>query len=657
MEPDIQRLQYLELLAAQYPSLRAVTTEITNLTARLNLPKGTEHYVSDIHGEYEAFRHIMRNGSGSIKRKIDENFEILSDEEKRGLATLIYYPEQRMSLVMSEVENPDAWCRMMILRLIKLVRAFASKYTRQDVVRFIPDDYQSMFIHLIYSQSDIPAQKDYYQSIIETIIETDSARDVIQAFCELIQRLAVSHLHVIGDIYDRGPGAEHVMDLIMDFHNVDIQWGNHDILWMGAAGGSQACIANVIRISLRYANTDTLETGYGISLLPLASFAMDVYGDDPCEQFRPKLNDKLELEFTEHEVGLFARMQKAITIIQMKVEAQIIMRRPHYHMEDRLLLDKIDYDAGTITLNGKTYPLIDSHLPTIDPEDPYRLTDAEAAVVEKFVQSFANSQRLQKHVRFLYAKGSMYRVYNGNLLYHGCIVMNEDGSFHEFEVEDGSYSAKAFMDRVDRLTRQGYFSTDDPARKQYGLDATWYLWSGAHSPLFGKDKMATFERYFIAEKETHQETRNPYYEFRDREDIALKILREFGADEENGHIINGHVPVKVKQGESPVKANGKLLVIDGGLAEAYQAVTGIAGYTLIFNSYGLLLASHHPFQTTQYAIENGYDHFSETRILETNRGRLRIRTTDEGQAIQDRVQDLRDLLQAYRAGLIKVRDR
>lgn len=657
MELVDHELDYLQLLAQKYPSLRAVSTEIINLTARLNLPKGTEHFVSDIHGAHEAFRHILKNGSGSIKRKIDENFEILSDREKRALATLIYYPEQRMTMALAEADDHEAWYRMMILRLIKLVQLSASKYTREDVMRFMPDDYQSMLVHLIYGHSEVPAQRDYYQSIIATIIETGSARDVIQALCYLIQRLAIARLHILGDIYDRGPGAEHVMDLLMDYHDVDIQWGNHDILWMGAAGGSAACIANVIRISLRYANTDTLETGYGISLLPLASFAMDVYGDDPCEAFRPKLTDDLKLEFTTHEIELFARMQKAITIIQMKVEAQIIMRRAHYHMDDRLLLDKIDYSAGTITLNGKTYPLIDTHLPTIDPDAPYRLTDAEASVIERFKQSFANSQRLQKHVRFLYAKGGMYLVHNGNLLYHGCIAMNADGSFREFEVDGERYSAKAFMDRVDRLARQGYFSIDDPRRKQYGLDAIWYLWSGTQSPLFGKDKMATFERYFIADPETHQETRNAYYQLRDREDIVCKILHEFGADEANGHIINGHVPVKVKQGESPVKANGRLLVIDGGFAKAYQKVTGIAGYTLIFNSYGLLLASHHSFGSMREAIERGYDHFSDTRILETKHRRLRIRDTDVGQEIQARIRDLRKLLRAYREGIIKVQDR
>ena len=657
MELDERDLQILQMLAEQYPSIRSVSTEIINLNARLNLPKGTEHFISDIHGADEAFQHIMKNGSGAVMRKIDEIFDILSDEEKRALATLIYYPDQRMSLVLTHVENRQTWYRMMILRLIKLAQAVASKYTRSDVMAFIPDDYQSMLVHLIYSRSDVPAQHDYYQSIIETIIETGSARDVIEALCNLIQCLAVARLHVIGDVYDRGPGAEHIMDTLMKFHNVDIQWGNHDIVWMGAAGGSAACIANVIRISLRYANTDTLISGYGVSLLPLATFALDMYGDDPCEVFRPRLTEELARDFTDHEIALYGRMQKAITIIQLKLEGQIIMRRPQYRMKDRLLLDKIDYEAGTVTLNGKCYPLTDTNFPTIDPDDPYKLTDAENLVVEKFIQSFANSQRLQQHVRFLYSNGGMYLVCNGNLLYHGCISMNEDGSFQEFEVGGKSYSAKAFMDRVDRLARQGYFSTDDLERKQYGLDAIWYLWSGTQSPLFGKAKMATFERYFIADKETHMEPRNPYYDLRHREDIARKILREFGADEDNGHIINGHVPVQVKHGESPVKAKGKLLVIDGGFAKAYQEVTGIAGYTLISNSHGLLLASHHPFESTQYAIENGYDHFSETTILETNSTRLRVRDTDVGKAIQARIHDLRNLLQAYREGVIKVQER
>ncbi len=644
-------LSYLRLLSERYPSIRAASTEVVRLNARLDLPKGTEHFISDIHGEFDAFYHILKNGSGSIWRKIDEHFELLSEEEKRDLATLVYYPEQKLSLLLPNVQNQNNWYRMTLLRLVKLAQLFSSKYIRQDVVAFIPDDYVAIVSHLVYGDTEVAAQRDYYQSMIRTIIETRSAREIIVVLAELIQRLAVTRLHVIGDIYDRGPKAEQVMDTLMQYHNVDIQWGNHDILWMAAAAGSKAAIANVIRISLRYANTETLETGYGVSLLPLASFAMDVYADDPCEQFRPKLSEEQKLIFTEHEIQLYARMHKAITIIQLKLEAQIIQRRPQYKMKDRLLLEAIDYDAGTVTIDDDTYPLLDTHFPTITPDDPYALTQREESVIERLELSFANSRRLQQHVRFLYTKGSMYLVYNGNLLYHGCIAMNEDGSFQAFEVDGGEYAAKAFMDRVERLARQGYFS-DDPERKLYGMDAMWYLWSGPQSPLFGKDKMATFERYFIADERTHIEKRNAYYDLRNDIETARKILTAFNVDPDTGCIVNGHVPVKVKQGESPVKAKGKLLVIDGGIAKAYQKVTGIAGYTLISNSYGMLLASHQPFETVQAAVENAYTRFSKTEILETNTRRLRMRDTDPGKHMLAQIEDLNQLLEAYREGLI-----
>jgi fructose-1,6-bisphosphatase-3 len=459
--------------------------------------------------------------------------------------------------------------------------------------------------------------------------------------------------HGIGDIYDRGPGAHLIVDMLMDYHSVDIQWGNHDILWMGAAAGSEACIANVIRICLRYGGVDTLETGYGISLLPLASFALDTYGDDPCERFLP--NPANDLELTDHERKLMARMHKAITIIQLKLEGQIILRRPHYQMADRLLLDKIDQGRGTVRIKDRIHPLLDTRLPTVDPGQPYELTAREKTVVERLRLSFLNSGRLQGHVRFLFSRGSMYLVYNGNLLYHGCIPMKEDGSFLPFKVGDQEFAAKDFMDRVDRLARQGYFATDDPARKAYGMDAMWYLWSGAQSPLFGKEKMATFERYFLADPATHVEKRNAYYDLRDRPDTARKILAEFSIDPDAGHIINGHVPVKVRQGESPLKAGGKLIVIDGGFSKAYQQQTGIAGYTLVFNSYGLLLAAHQPFESTQKAIEEEKDIDSRTEILERNTVRIRVRDTDLGREIQQRIGELRALLDAYRAGLIRER--
>lgn len=651
MEITDKDLRYLELLARQYPSIQAASTEIINLNAILNLPKGTEHFISDIHGEYEAFLHVLKNGSGSIKRKIDEIFaDTLLEKEKRSLATLIYYPERKLPLILQTLDNAEDWYRIMLFRLIKMCRVVSSKYTRSKVRKALPRDFAYIIEELLHEQESVENKQEYYKSVIDTIISIGRAREFIIAMSNLIQRLIIDRLHIIGDIFDRGPGAHIILDTLLDYPSVDIQWGNHDIVWMGAAAGSEACMANVIRMCLRYSNVETLENGYGISLLPLASFAVDVYGDDPCPQFMPKAS--AERQNSQDELRLIAQMHKAITLIQMKLEAQIIMRRPHYQMEDRLLLDKIDYEKGTICLNGRDYALRDRRFPTIDPADPYALTERERSLVEKLKLSFINSEKLQTHIRFLYSKGSMYLVYNGNLLYHGCIAMNEDGSFMAFKVEGEAFKAKAFMDRVERLARQGYFATD-PAQKQYGLDAMWYLWSGAQSPLYGKDKMSTFEQYFIEDKSTHAEALNPYYKFRDREETARKILKEFGLDPETGHIINGHVPVKVKKGENPVKAGGKLLVIDGGFSKAYQAKTGIAGYTLIYNSYGLLLASHDPFESTQKAIEEEMDIHSNTEILETNHARIRIKDTDIGREIQRQIDDLTRLLAAYRIGYIK----
>ena len=653
MDIDEKELRYLRLLARQYPSIRAASTEIINLSAVLQLPKGTEHFLSDIHGEYEAFLHVLKNGSGSIKRKIDEIFsDTLMEQDKRHLATLIYYPEQKLPLILKEVEDEDEWYRITLFRLIKMGRVVSSKYTRARVREALPGDFAAIIEELLHEQESSQNRQEYYNSIIDTIISTGRARAFIEAMAGLIQRLNIAQLHIIGDVYDRGPGGHIIMDTLMAYHAVDIQWGNHDIVWMGAAAGSEACIASVIRVCLRYSNVETLENGYAISLLPLASLAMDTYGDDPCHQFAPKIT--AGQEFTRNEVALMSRMHKAITIIQLKLEGQILMRRRHYRMEDRLLLDKIDYENGTICLDGREYSLIDSHFPTIDPDNPYALTEAEKNVVDRLKLSFSNSEKLQQHARFLFAKGSMYLVYNGNLLYHGCIPMNKDGSFRAFKVDGQEFKARAFMDRVERLARQGYFAAD-PVQKQYGLDAMWYLWSGSQSPLFGKDKMATFERTFIADAASHRETKDPYYDYRDREETARRILEEFGLNPDTGHIINGHVPVRVKRGESPVKAGGKLFVIDGGFSKAYQDKTGIAGYTLIYNSYGLLLASHQAFESTQKAIEEELDIHSSTQILETNFARIRVKDTDTGREIQRRIDELRHLLAAYRAGLIKER--
>jgi len=638
-------------LSQQYPSIRAASTEIINLSAILELPKGTEHFISDIHGEYEAFLHVLRNGSGSIKRKIEDAFkDSLQSGEKSTLATLIYYPEKKLPLILKETANSDEWFRVTLFRLIKLCRVVSSKYTRSRVRKALPDDFAYIIEELLHEQESITNRQEFYSSIIDTIIATNRAEAFIIALANLIQRLSIAHLHVIGDVYDRGPGAHIIMDKLIDYHSVDIQWGNHDIVWMGAAAGSEACIANVIRVSLRYANMETMENGYAISMLPLVSFAMDTYADDPCDLYRPKTDAN---EFTEHEQLLMARMHKAITIMQFKLEGQIIKRRPHYQMNDRLLLDKIDFEKGTVHIDGVDYPLIDSHFPTVDPENPYELTEQEKSMLQKIHLSFLNSERLQNHARFLFSKGSMYLTYNGNLLYHGCIPMNPDGSLRHFNFDGKDHGPKDFMDRLERLARQGYFTGDNPEKKQYGEDTMWYLWSGAQSPLFGKEKMATFERYLIRNPESHTEMMNPYYDYRTDQNVLEKILSEFGLDPKTGHVVNGHVPVKVSRGENPLKAGGKLIVIDGGFSKAYQSKTGIAGYTLIFNSYGLLLASHEPFESIQKAIREEQDIRSETRVVEKKLNRIRVQDTDDGKMIQKKIRELKSLLEAYRTGLIK----
>lgn len=646
------QLRYLTLLSEQYPSIQAASNAIINLTAQLYLPKETEHFLSDVHGEYEAFQHVIKNGAGSIRRKIDEMFaNTLSTQERKSLATLIYYPEHIAPLMLQTVANKEEWCRLTLGHLIKLCRLLISKYQRIAVRGFLAPSMSKLIDELLYEREASENKSQYYQHLIETIITTHSTETVMIHLSELIQRLAIARLHVIGDIYDRGDGAHLIMDALIDYHQVDIQWGNHDILWMGAAAGSEACIANVIRFCLRYANMKTLETGYGISLMPLISFALDTYENDPCDCFIPKVSEKGEL--TNKEIRLMAQMHKAITIIQFKLEGQLIKRRPHYRMSDRLLLDKIDYAKNTIMLDGNEYPLLDHNFPTIDPNDPYSLTEAEKGLIDKLKLSFENSKKIQQHVRLLFSKGSIYLIHNGNLLYHGCIALNDDGSFKAFNVDGREYAGKDYLDRVDRLARQGYFMKENSAQKRYGMDAMWYLWCGEQSPLFGKEKMATFERYFIADPETHKEKKNTYYAVRDKEETVYMILDEFGLRRDVGHIINGHVPVKVANGERPVKANGKLIVIDGGFSKAYQGQTGIAGYTLISNSQCLLLAAHHPFKATTKSSLGAIDMDSETEIIETYSSRMWVKDTDHGFVIQQNIQALQTLVNTYREGIIK----
>lgn len=640
-------IQYIKHLSKQYPNIQSVCSEIINLEAILNLPKGTEHFLSDIHGEYEEFIHVLNNGSGVIKRKIDDIFgHNISVEEKLKLATLIYYPDMYLDLIEYEGDNLDNWYRMTLHRLIRICRVISSKYTRSKVRKALPKDFAYIIEELLHEQESTSNKQAYYDQIINSIIEIDRAHSFISAICELIQRLAIDHLHITGDIYDRGPGAEIVLDKLMNYHSVDIQFGNHDIIWMGAASGSLVCIANVIRISLRYGNLKTLEEGYGINLMNLARFALDTYDNDECLTFKPNLKNDHKL--TQSDIDMITKMHKAISIIQFKVEGAIIKQNPSFEMEDRLLLDKIDYEAGTITIENKTYKLNSNNFPTINPDDPFELTKEEEGIIYNLRRLFKTNDKLQTHTNFLYSKGSMILSYNSNLMVHACIPFEEDGSFSSMNIDGESLSGKKLVDKFDQIIRDCYYSDSD----EY-LDYFYYLWQGRTSPLFGKSKMTTFERYFINDKQTWQEDKNSYFKFRENVEMCDKILTEFGLPTQGSHIINGHEPVKVSEGESPVKANGKLLVIDGGLSKAYQHITGIAGYTLIYNSFGLLLVEHQAFTTTEDCVTNNRDIISSGKILEINYDRIRVKETDIGKEIIEEINGLNMLLNSYRAGLIK----
>lgn len=644
-------MKYLHLLAKEYPTIAKTATEIINLEAIMNLPKGTEHFLSDVHGEYSAFEQVLRNGSGVVKRKIRDIFGAeLDDAEINSLSTLIYYPEEKMDLIASETEDLHAWYRTTLFRLIELCQYVASKYTRSKVRKAMPEDFAYILEELLHENYNEDDKKLYYEEILQHIISLGRAEEFISALSRLIQQLVVDHLHIVGDVYDRGPYPDKIMDTLMNYHSLDFQWGNHDILWMGAASGSRICAANVIRISARYLNLDILEDSYGISLRPLALFADEVYKDDPCKYFQPKNEDNTD--YSNAEITQIARMHKAISIIQFKLEGEVINRRKEFNMEHRLLLQFIDYKKGTIQLKGKTYQLLDTHFPTIDPENPYTLTDGEKDLIEKITASFKNCRRLQKHVQFLYSKGSMFLTYNGNLLYHGCIPLHEDGTFMEMKLRGEKYAGRALLEQFEILTREAYVRPPGTKEKKYACDIVWYLWTGAISSLFGKSEMTTFERYFVAEKETHKEEKNPYYKLRNDEFICKQILEEFGLDGECGHIINGHTPVKEGKGESPIKASGKMLVIDGGFAKAYHKETSLAGYTLLFNSYGLQLVSHQPFTTKEDAIKNETDILSTRQVIEMEINRKRVRDTDIGAKLSEQAEDLKVLLDAYRNGLL-----
>ena len=645
---DDMELRYLRSLSKQYPNIASASTEIINLQAILNLPKGTEHFMTDVHGEYEQFNHVLKNGSGSVRRKIDEEFgNTLSSKDKKSLATLIYYPKEKLEIVMQEEENIEDWYKITLYRLVQITKHVSSKYTRSKVRKALPKDFAYIIEELITEKAEVQDKEGYYNEIVHTIIRIGRAPDFIVALSKLIQRLVIDHLHIVGDIYDRGPGPHIILHTLRHYHSVDVQWGNHDIVWMGAAAGSLACIANVVRMSARYGNLDTLEEGYGINLIPLATFALERY-KNTSEAFAIKYNT----DYNTKDLGMDMKMHKAMAVIQFKLEGQIIKRRPEFMMEDRLLLDKINFEKGTVMVEGREYKMRDMDFPTIDPANPYELTPEETEVMERLRQAFTRCDKLQKDVRFLFSKGGLYKVYNSNLLYHGCVPLDEEGNFLKVNVFGKEYSGKALYDILDTYARRGYYASRESGDKAKGEDILWYIWTGPNSPVFGKDKMTTFERYFIEDKETHVETKNAYYRLYDNEEIVDKILREFGLDTTKSHIVNGHVPVERKKGESPIKCNGKLLVIDGGFSKAYQHKTGIAGYTLVANSYGMRLVSHEPFESTEAAIRKESDIFSDSIVVETALRRQCVADTDIGVELKESIHQLEELLDAYREGVL-----
>ena len=662
MTKDVQKesvltdIRYLRLLARSFPTIADASTEIINLEAILNLPKGTEHFLSDLHGEDQAFRHVLKNASGAVKRKVNEIFGIsMREAEKKELCTLIYYPEEKLELIKGQERDLEDWYQVTLNQLVCVCRNVSSKYTRSKVRKALPREFSYIIQELLHESSVEPNKSAYVDQIICTIISTGRADDFIVAICNLIQRLTIDLLHVIGDIYDRGPGAHLIMDTLCDYHNFDIQWGNHDVLWMGAASGNLGSIANVIRMCLRFGNLSTLEDGYGINLLPLATFAMETYGDDPCALFLPRTK-YADSFFDEKTIRLISQMHKAITVIQFKLEGEIIRRRPEFEMDDRMLLHHLDLKAGILRLNGQEYPLKDSYFPTLDPRDPYRLSIEEEELMRKIKRSFESSEKLRKHMRCLFTHGGMYAVCNSNLLYHASIPMNPDGAFKPVQIMGKSYSGKALLDRVDQLVRTAYFRTGEQEEVDFAHDYVWYLWCGKNSPLFDKSKMATFERLFLDDAETHKEEKGAYYTLRDQESVCDMILDEFQVVGEHRHIVNGHVPVRSNKGENPIKAGGKMLVIDGGFSRPYHLETGIAGYTLVYHSRGFQLVQHEPFESTTKAIEEGLDIKSTTIVVELSSHRQMVKDTDKGAELQSQIKDLEKLLYAYRCGLIKEKE-
>ena len=649
---DATDMRYLELLSRLFPSADKASAEIINLSAILNLPKGTEFFASDIHGEYEAFSHTLRNGSGSIRLKIDDVFgDSLSENEKRSLATLIYYPREKMELVLSQVDDAEAWYAVTLQRLVAVCKRAAQKYTRSRVRKALPKDFAYIIEELMTENRHGVDKQAYYAAIVDAVIRTDRGGALVEALCLLIQRLAIERLHIVGDIYDRGPYPHIIMDALMEHHSLDIQWGNHDIVWMGASLGQRGCIAHVVRNCARYGNLSILEDAYGINILPLASFALEAYKDDPCVAFGLKGNPDLPPQ----ELEMNVKIQKAMAIIQFKVEAQLIDENPGFGLEDRKLLDKIDYENGTVMLDGVAYELTDTVFPTVDPADPYRLTPEEEEVMQRLEQAFTGCEKLQRHMRFFLDAGSLYKVCDGNLLFHACVPLNADGSLMETEVFGETYKGRALYDVMERYVRAA-FDDADPELAKRGRDLLWYMWLGEGSPLFAKSKMATFELYLIAEKEARKEVKNPFYSYLDDEHVMGGIFEDFGMDPETSRIVCGHVPVKVKDGEDPVKCGGRVLTIDGGFSKAYQPTTGIAGYTLISNSYGFVLAAHEPLESMRAAVVNELDIHSSRKVVELVDKRTLVADTDNGAVLKQQIADLEELLEAYRCGAISEKE-
>lgn len=651
-------MRYLQLLSRSFPTIAEASAEVINLQSIMYLPKGTEHFLADLHGEYEAFQHVLKNASGNIKRKVNEIFgNTLREIEKRELCTLIYYPEQKLEIVKSKEEDINDWYHITIHQLVSVCRDVSSKYTRSKVRKSLPEDFSYIIQELLHERTDDANKAAYVNVIIETIISTGRADDFIIAICNVIQRLSIDQLHILGDIYDRGPGAHLILDMMKRYDRWDITWGNHDILWMGACAGNKACICNVIRLSLRYTNLGTLEDGYGINLVPLATFAIETYGDDPCVEFQPSLSGGAS-NIDEKTIRLTALMHKAISIIQFKEEAKIYERHPEWGMNDREILKFIDYEKGSIHLNDNDYPLLSSHFPTVNPDNPNALTPEEEALMDKLSHSFLVSEKLHKHVKMLLQHGCMYSIFNNNLLFHASVPINEDGSLKEVEIYPGrKYVGKDLMHFIGMMIRSAFQNDTEEKERKYAIDYFLYLWCGKESPLFDKSKMATFERYFLKEKETHTEEKGNYFKYRDDAHIVDRILDSFGITGENRHIINGHVPVHVMSGENPIKADGKLMVIDGGFSQAYHKETGIAGYTLVYHSRGFELVQHEPFTSTADAIQRGTDIKSTIQIVEMSNRRMLVADTDKGDELQKQIEDLKELLYAYRHGFIKEQER